>query len=303
MNENMNNEVIRGSRKGWSSLKKGDLPLITIITSTYNAEKSLPWTIRSIREQSYPNIQWIIADGGSKDGTVELLKQNEDCIDLWFSEKDNGIYDAWNKASKHIDGDWVLFVGAGDELSSNTALNQIAPFLLKAFPEHELVFGNAIYISQSNRTLIEKKNRSWSEMKGQWVFFRPEIPDHATIFQHRSLFTAEQPFNTSYKIAGDTEFLLKSLIKKEPLYCDIDVSTILYGGLSSSLNNYFKMYNEIKKINKELRINPPIGHWLITMIKLVLKVLFFNCFPKKTAYTVLDFFRVTQGLQKRWSIK
>lgn len=292
-----------GALKNWQSLRPVDHPVITIITSTYNAEKSLPWTIRSIRKQSYPYLQWIIADGDSKDGTIELLKQNEDCIDFWFSEKDKGIYDAWNKASRYIQGDWVIFLGAGDELASNTALYQISPFLSKAFPYHELVFGNAIYISQKNRTVIEKKERSWSEMKGQWVFFRPELPDHATVFQHKSMFTSVKPFNTNYSIAGDTEFLLKSLKNKEPYYCSIDVSTVLYGGLSSSLNNYKNMYAEICSINRDLGINPPFKHRLVTMIKLILKLLFFRFLPKKAAFTVLDMCRVVQGLQKRWSVK
>ncbi len=305
MNNIKNNiyEKSGGARKNWQSQRSFDLPVITIITSTYNTEKSLPWTINSIRKQSYPNIQWIIADGDSKDGTVEILKQNEDCIDFWFSEKDTGIYDAWNKASKYIQGDWIIFIGSGDELASDTALEQVAPFLSKAFPEHELVFGNAIYISPENRTVIEKKERSWSEMKGKWVFFRPELPDHATIFQHKSLFIDPQPFNTSYLIAGDTEFLLKSLKNKDPYYCAVDVSSVLYGGLSSSLNNYINMYKEICRINKDLGLNPPFKHWLVTILKLVLKLMFLKILPKNSVYKVLDMCRVAQGLQKRWSVK
>lgn len=305
----MNNSAIKiyeksgGTRKNWQKLSTDSLPVVTIITSTFNAEESLPWTIRSIREQTYPYIQWIIADGDSKDGTIELLKQNEDCIDFWFSEKDKGIYDAWNKASKYIQGDWVIFLGAGDELASNTALDQISPFLSKAFPDHELVFGNAIYISQKNRTVIEKKKRSWSEMKGQWVFFRPELPDHPTIFQHKSMFTSAEPFNPKYAIAGDTEFLLKSLKEKEPYFCPVDVSKVLYGGLSSTLNNYWNMYKENCRINKDLGINPPFKHWLVTIIKLILKLLFFKTLHKNAAYKVLDICRRVQGLQKRWSVE
>lgn len=292
-----------GARKNWRSMKTDGLPVITIIIATYNAEDSLPWTIRSIREQSHPYVQLIIADGDSKDGTIELLKQNEDCIDFWFSEKDKGIYDAWNKASRFIQGDWVIFLGAGDELASNTTLDQISPFLLKAFPDHELVFGNAIFISQKNRTVIEKKERSWSEMKGQWVFFRPELPDHATVFQHKSMFTSAEPFNTNYVIAGDTEFLLKSLKKKDPYYCPVDVSKILYGGLSSTLNSFWNMYNEICRMNKDLEISPPFKHWLVTMIKLILKLLFFKILPPNATYRVLDMCRAVQGLQKRWSVE
>jgi glycosyltransferase involved in cell wall biosynthesis len=292
-----------GAQKNWQLLKHFEFPVITIITSTYNAAKFLPWTIRSIRKQTYPYIQWIIADGDSKDGTIDLLKQNEDCIDFWFSEKDKGVYDAWNKAVRYIQGDWVIFLGAGDELASDKALDQIAPYLSKAFPEHELVFGNAIYISQENRTVIEKKERSWSEMKGKWVFFRPELPGHATIFQHKSMFTGLHTFNTKYRITGDIEFLLKSLRKKEPYYCPVDISIILYGGLSYSVENLFCMYTEICSMNKDLGIKLPFKHWLVTMVKLILKLLVYKLFPKNTAFKVLDMCRMVQGLQKKWSIK
>jgi glycosyltransferase involved in cell wall biosynthesis len=246
--------------------------------------------------------RWIIADGGSKDGTVELLKQNEDCISFWFSEPDRGIYDAWNKASSFIRGDWVLFLGAGDEFISKDTLAHIASFLSNAFPEHEMVFGNAKYISEITRAEIEKKVRSWTDMKGNWVFFRPELPDHATVFQHKSMFASAEPFKLSLKIAGDTEFLLKSIKRKEPLYCDVDISAILSGGVSSTLSNYFQMYAEVKKINKELNIITPFKHYLITMTKLIMKVLASKCLPKSTTFKFMDFCRAMQGLPKKWTI-
>lgn len=292
-----------GVQKNWNALRPFDLPVITIITATFNAEKSLPWTIRSIREQSYPYVQWIIADGDSKDGTVELLKQHGDYIDFWFSEKDDGIYDAWNKAVRYIQGDWVIFLGSGDELASCTTLEKIAPFLSKAFPEHELVFGNTSYISQESRSVIEKQERSWSEMKGQWVFFRPALPSHAAIFQHKSMFAGAHPFDIKYKITGDIEFLLKSIRKKEPCYYPIDISLVLYGGLSFSLNNFLNMYTEICSINKSLGINPPFKHWLVNIIKLILKLTIFKVLPKKAAFEILDLCRLVQGLQKRWSVR
>src|SRR5699024_5468308 len=105
-----------------------DLPIITIITSTYNVVQDLQWTIDSIREQTYPNIQWIIADGASTDGTVKMFEANSELIDYWFSEPDTGIYDAWNKALEHVKGDWLQFIGAGDELYGTSTLEKVAPY-------------------------------------------------------------------------------------------------------------------------------------------------------------------------------
>jgi cellulose synthase/poly-beta-1,6-N-acetylglucosamine synthase-like glycosyltransferase len=100
--------------QGYFKQSLPDKPLITIITSTYNAAEYLPRTIKSVREQTYTNIEWIIVDGNSKDNTVELIRQNEDVIDYWVSEPDSGIYDAWNKGVSLANGDWIAFLGAGD---------------------------------------------------------------------------------------------------------------------------------------------------------------------------------------------
>ena len=88
---------------------RAGLPLITIITATYNAAQYLPRTIKSIREQTYENIEWIIIDGNSTDETIELIQQNEDVIDYWMSEPDAGIYDAWNKGISLARGEWIAF--------------------------------------------------------------------------------------------------------------------------------------------------------------------------------------------------
>jgi glycosyltransferase involved in cell wall biosynthesis len=95
---------------------KGAKPKVSIIIVTFNAVKTLQACLDSIYRQSYPNIELIIIDGASNDGTVDLLEKNAQKIDFWVSEKDSGIYDAMNKGLKHISGDWVYFLGADDEL-------------------------------------------------------------------------------------------------------------------------------------------------------------------------------------------
>ncbi len=89
---------------------------VTIITVTRNADKTIGNLFQSIRKFKAPNIEFIILDGLSTDRTVELIKQNEDIIDFWKSEKDSGIYEAMNKAIKQAKGQWLIFMGADDEL-------------------------------------------------------------------------------------------------------------------------------------------------------------------------------------------
>ena len=97
-------------------------PSITIVTSTFNCAEDLELTAQSVRNQKYENIQWIVADGESTDGTADVINSNLDVVTNWFSEKDRGIYDAWNKASRFIVNDWVIFLGAGDVFDSSTSL-------------------------------------------------------------------------------------------------------------------------------------------------------------------------------------
>jgi glycosyltransferase involved in cell wall biosynthesis len=87
---------------------------ISIITSTLNAREGLQKTAQSLRGQTRRNaLQWVIADGVSADGTLDIIRDNQDLIDYWHSQKDSGIYNAWNTLLPHLRGDWVLVLGAG----------------------------------------------------------------------------------------------------------------------------------------------------------------------------------------------
>ena len=94
-------------------------PLITIITVAYNAVKDIENTILSVLNQTYPNIEYIIIDGGSTDGTLDIIKKYEDKISYWVSEPDKGIYDAMNKGILKATGDYLFFLGADDKITCN----------------------------------------------------------------------------------------------------------------------------------------------------------------------------------------
>ena len=200
MIQRKNKKIEGGKRVDWAKINRpADCPVITIITSTYNASKDLPWTINSIKSQKYPYIQWIVVDGASNDGTVKLLEDNSDIIDVWISEPDKGIYDAWNKATKYIKGEWVQFIGAGDELNAPETLSDISKVLCNSYPEHDIVYGRLIFIDKDKRKFIDETGQPWNELKGKWTIFRPKLPIHPEVFHHSSLFSTDKPFNISYK--------------------------------------------------------------------------------------------------------
>ena len=245
-----------GQQKNWEEVRiNTEQPIITIITSTYNVAQDIHWTIESIRDQNYPNVQWIIADGNSTDGTVEILKKHSDLIDYWFSEPDTGIYDAWNKALKHVKGDWVQFIGAGDELFETNTLEKVAVYLKDAHPDYSLVYGQVNYISEKGRNVLYCTNGPWKEYEGQWEIGRPKLPNHPGIYHHHSLFI-DNKFDCNFKIAADSLFLLQ-YIDRSFLYMPIVIDKMVFGGVSSSPAGGVRCYKELLKINKLLNIKVP----------------------------------------------
>lgn len=126
--------------KGVKKLNSFEKPLISIITTTFNSGNTLNETLYSIIKQNYKNYELIIVDGGSSDNTLQIIKNNEDKIDYWISEKDEGIYDGFNKGLKLAKGYYVGFVNSDDVLKSN-ALNILTKYH-KEFPNIDFIFGS-----------------------------------------------------------------------------------------------------------------------------------------------------------------
>ena len=102
--------------KGVLPQNSADRPLVTVVTAVFNGQPNLAGCLESILRQDYPNIEHIVVDGGSSDGTVDVLRQYDDRIAYWQSEPDKGVYDAWNKALAEAHGEWICFLGVDDEL-------------------------------------------------------------------------------------------------------------------------------------------------------------------------------------------
>ena len=120
-------DKIEGGLRAKNLFKKSQLgkPLITIITVTYNCRNLLERTIKSVLNLSYDNIEFIIVDGGSTDGTLNIIKKYNKFIDFWISRKDSGIYNAMNKGSKYAGGEGLFFLNAGDKLKNREFIRLI----------------------------------------------------------------------------------------------------------------------------------------------------------------------------------
>lgn len=225
---------------------------LTIITSTLNCADGLQQTANSIREQASKDLQWIVVDGKSSDGTIDVAKKNSDIISHFISEKDAGIYDAWNKGAVLISGEWVLFLGAGDKFPSSTSIKKIQAELKSADPR-DVVFYGDVQISghEGVRYISRKTNLSGYE------FARPKLPNHQGAWQRANLFKSPQPFDTSYLIAGDSKFMLKALRVGTFRHMDFVVAEMSDNGISNSYKYTFKTQREINRLCRELGIRQP----------------------------------------------
>lgn len=196
-------------------------PLISIITVTYNAKALLERTILSVIEQNYENIEYIIIDGGSTDGTLEIIKKYEKEISLWVSEPDTGVYDAMNKAIDMASGEWINFLNAGDTFIDSNVLNKIMSYTRD---NSDLIVGNINYISEYSERKIKAAGLAYA--------FDGMFCCHQALFTRMSIMKRLK-FDTAFKIAADYDFVLKCY-KDGAKFKFIDEFVVNYraGGLS-----------------------------------------------------------------------
>ena len=246
-------------------------PLISVIVAVYNGAKTLQRCIDSVSDQTYPNKEIIIIDGGSTDGTVEIIRSNQDKITYWISEPDSGIYNAWNKALDHVSGDWIYFLGSDDYLWDNNVFEEIMPHMLKAeSQEILLVYGQVAMVTADNEiNYIE--GMPWEHI------WRNAIVDgictfaHQGMFHHHSLFELYGRFDESFKIIGDYELLIRAFKDGGDAYFmdGLIVAGMQTGGISS---NYIKTVKEIAKARRKNRLRVITIPWLISYA-------WFICYP------------------------
>lgn len=239
-------------------------PQITVVTVCYNAEKEIEATMRSVLNQTYENIEYIIVDGASKDDTLNIINRvasvYKDRQIKIKSEPDKGIYDAMNKAIDMASGEWINFMNAGDLFATSNAVSLMFNDLTV---EASVFFGNTIH----------KKGSALKLVKGH--LNENEFPHagHQATFVKASLMK-QYHFDTSYKICADFNFLYKLYTLSHAFYYkDVDVSIYDTSGLSSQ--NRERLYLErcrIKRIKHrklfviKCKIEDSMPKWLMDLV-------------------------------------
>ena len=241
---------------------------VSIITATYNSNKFLETCICSVMAQDYPDIEYILIDGGSTDSTQSIINKYSNNIVKWISEPDTGIYDAINKGIKLASGDIVGVLNSDDFFSDDSVISRI----VKSFKDDEaleIVYADVSFVVREN---INKSVRHYSSR-----YFRPYMfkfgfqPAHPSLYVKRGLFEKFGYYRTDLKIAGDFELLLRFLLKNKLSYkyiSDVWVKMRIGGVSTSGIKSILQINNEIIKAHK---INGIYTNIIFTYSKYIVK--------------------------------
>lgn len=199
---------------------------LSVITVCYNDKAGLVQTLNSVRNQTYKNFQYIVIDGGSTDGSAEMMNDNMNFISYGISEKDAGIYNAMNKGIKVAEGEYCLFLNAGDSLYACDTIEKTIPLL-----------GNADFISGDTLcTFSDGRTTLWKAVNKVSVYLMAiySLSHQATFI--RTSMLKERPYREDLKIVSDWEQMFYELIIKDRTYkrIDINVCRFAQGGVSSA---------------------------------------------------------------------
>jgi len=182
---------------------------VSVVTVCFNSAATIEDTIRSIREQQYEHIEHVIIDGGSTDGTQEVVGRYNGRIKKFISEPDRGIYDAMNKGLRLVAGDVVAFLNADDVYASPNVIGDVVSAMHKERTDG--VYGDLVYVGRHDPNRIV---RYWQA--GAYrprAFYEGWVPPHPTFFCRTSIYRELGGFDPAYRIAGDFELMLRFIEK------------------------------------------------------------------------------------------
>jgi glycosyltransferase involved in cell wall biosynthesis len=246
-----------------SCISSTSYPKVTIITAVYNAQKYLEECIVSVINQSYPNFEYIIIDGGSTDDSVDIIKKYQHRIKYWKSEPDRGIYDAWNKGLSQAEGDWISFVGADDQLLPG-AIDTYVKHIIEHPRQQNLQFiSSRIELVDEKLIPLRIVGEAWT-----WERFKLSMVTwHVGAFHSRRLFAEYGIFDTSYKISGDYELLLRPRERLNTSYIDCLTVKMRVGGTSA--RNLVKASKETYRAKVKNKVmSPTKGNFMIFIDRL-----------------------------------
>jgi len=274
-------------------------PLISVVIAVYNGSATLRQCLDSVTQQTYAHVELIVIDGGSTDGTVDLIRANAQKVTYWISEPDRGIYNAWNKALTQAKGDWVCFLGADDYLWDTQVLARMAEQLILVPPDIRVAYGQIMLLNSSGKELYAV-GEPWAKVKNR--FKQAMSLPHQGVMHRRSLFEKHGDFDERFRICGDYELLLRELRFSNAVFVEnIIVAGMRVGGISSDPANSLALLREARSAQKKNDLRWPGAIWLLALARTYIRLVFWQLFGDKLSKKMLDIGRRLMGLPPYWT--
>lgn len=271
------------------------MTVFTIVIAIRNAAKEMAATLDNLDAQSFRDIEVIIADCNSTDNPGQYL-QNRAYPIQHVVQDDKGIYDAWNKVLPLAQGEWVSFMGAGDQYATEQTLTQVAE-ILNALPNETLMAYGKIDVLGENGKVLHSAGLPWpAQLRGTACF--DNMYPHQSTFQRRRSFSEYGYFDSSFAIAGDLEMALRLSMAREPIFFDLKVASFGLGGVCSKPVNKLRTFKEVASALRRYNIqrrNGLFAFWKSGTVALLTRFL-----PQSLLHVVVDFYRQMTGRKPRF---
>ena len=275
-------------------------PQISVVVAVYNGSTTLQKCIDSVASQTFHDVELIVVDGGSTDGTGDLLISNTAKLSYWISEPDNGIYNAWNKALRHASGEWICFLGADDYLWSNDALARMAAVLQTLPDETQIAYGQVMLLGLDDAPLYAI-GVPFDIKPGQRVDVMG-LPPHPGLMHRRTVFEERGGFDESFRIAGDTDLLVRELQRLPACFVPgVIVAGMRQGGISSKPSNVLKSLGELRRIQRKYGIRWPGVPLTLAWLRASVRSILWSVVGERTTRRALDFGRKVLGKPAYWT--
>lgn len=276
-------------------------PKITVIIAVFNAQSTLQQCLDSVTKQTYENVELIVMDGCSTDGSVEVLSRNTTWIAHWVSEPDRGIYHAWNKALQKATGDWICFLGADDFFWAPTVLASMVSELIQAPPDVQLVHGQVMLLSAAGEPLYPI-GRAWPDV-GKQLRKMMCVP-HPGAMHRQNFFDMHGAFDETFRIAGDYEMLLRGFSDdgtQAVFIPNLVTVGMRHGGLSSNPASSLAAMQEMRKAQRKYSDSWPDRAWIWGMTRIYVRLLMWKLVGDAAGKRALDLARRMKGLPPYWT--
>lgn len=242
---------------------------ISIITVCYNSAKTIEKTFQSVQSQTYKNIEYIFVDGGSKDGTLDIVKKYKEVISKLVSEPDKGLYDAMNKGVDMATGDVVGILNSDDIFTDEFVLENVAKFHLENNVDASV--GNITQFNELGKIVRKYSAKNWHPEKLKIGF----MPAHPAIFFKRDLFEKYGNYQLDFISGADYELIIRFFLKNKITwkFSNITTTSMLIGGISSSGFSSYQLIS--KEIKKALNRNDITFSYLKVQLRVFWKIIGF----------------------------